>query len=291
MAKNATPEELEAKAQKQKIVEEKKSLKKDQQEQKKEAKRRAKEIAKQEQELADYEEGNGWITFVATILIVVLWLAVVCVIVKMDIGGFGSNILTPVLKDVPIINKILPGVSMSVTSDPESYGGYSDLRTAVDQIKKLELEIDNMKITLAAKEEDNNNLKAEVLRLQEFENKQVEFQRIRTEFYEEVVYAENGPGSDEYIKYYESMDPTMAEYIYKQVIAAKEASKEIQTYASTYSQMKPKQAAGIFEQMTDDLDRVAKILNAMNAESRGAIMGVMDSTVAAKLTKIMDPER
>ena len=43
--------------------------------------------------------------------------------------------------------------------------------------------------------------------------------------------------------------------------------------------------------MTDDLNLVAKILNAMNAENRGKILGAMDPTVAAKLTKIMDPER
>lgn len=67
-------------------------------------------------------------------------------------------------------------------------------------------------------------------------------------------------------------------------------SQEIQDFAQTYSEMKPKQAAGIFEEMTDSLDLVAKILNAMNAEDRGAILGVMDAEVAAKLTKIMNPD-
>lgn len=291
MAKNASPEELEAKAQKQKIVEEKKSLKREQKEQKKEAKKRAKEIAKQEDELAEQEDGNGLVTFGATLLIVALWLAVICVIIKMDIGGFGSNIMTPILKDIPVVNRILPGVSMSITTNPESYGGYSNLKDAVEQIKNLELQVDNLQIALAAKEEDANTLKAEILRLQEFENKQVEFQRIRTEFYEEVVYADNGPGADAYVKYYESMDPTMAEYIYKQVVASQAASQEVQNYAMAYSQMKAKDAAKIFESMTDDLNLVAKILNAMNAENRGAILGAMDATVAAKLTKIMDPER
>ena len=83
-----------------------------------------------------------------------------------------------------------------------------------------------------------------------------------------------------------------AEYIYKQVITQLQETKEIQEYASTYSQMKPKQAAGIFEKMTGDSDLrlVARILNAMNAESRGAILGVMDPEIAARLTKIMDPE-
>ena len=34
-----------------------------------------------------------------------------------------------------------------------------------------------------------------------------------------------------------------------------------------------KQAAGIFEEMSDNLELVAKILNAMNAEQHGEIMG------------------
>lgn len=290
MAKEASQQELQTKAQKQKIVEEKKNLKKEQKEQKKEAKKRAREIAKQEDELADQEEGNTLVTFGATLLIVALWLAVICVIIKMDIGGFGSNIMTPILKDIPVVNKILPGVSMSVTSNPEEYGGYTNLKDAVDQIKKLELQIDNLQVSLNTKDEEAKTLKAEIIRLQEFEKKQVEFQRIRTEFYEEVVYADKGPGAEEYAKYYETMDPAMAEYIYKQVVASVQATKEIQDYASAYSQIKPKEAAGIFEKMTDDLNLVAKILNAMNAESRGKILGAMDATVAAKLTKIMDPD-
>lgn len=291
MAKEESQQELQTKAQKQKIVEEKKNLKKEQKEQKKEAKKRAREIAKQEDALAEQEEGNTLVTFGATLLIVVLWLAVICVIIKMDIGGFGSNIMTPILKDIPVVNKILPGVSMSVTSNPEEYGGYTNLKDAVDQIKKLELQIDNLQVSINTKDEEAKTLKAEIIRLQEFEKKQVEFQRIRTEFYEEVVYADKGPGAEEYAKYYETMDPAMAEYIYKQVVASVQATKEIQDYASAYSQIKPKEAAGIFEKMTDDLNLVAKILNAMNADSRGKILGAMDPTVAAKLTKIMDPER
>lgn len=291
MAKEESQQELQTKAQKQKIVEEKKNLKKEQKEQKKEAKKRAREIAKQEDALAEQEEGNTLVTFGATLLIVVLWLAVICVIIKMDIGGFGSNIMTPILKDIPVVNKILPGVSMSVTSNPEEYGGYTNLKDAVDQIKKLELQIDNLQVSMNTKDEEAKTLKAEIIRLQEFEKKQVEFQRIRTEFYEEVVYADKGPGAEEYAKYYETMDPAMAEYIYKQVVASVQATKEIQDYASAYSQIKPKEAAGIFEKMTDDLNLVAKILNAMNAENRGKILGAMDPTVAAKLTKIMDPER
>ena len=42
--------------------------------------------------------------------------------------------------------------------------------------------------------------------------------------------------------------------------------------------------------MTDNLDLVAKILNAMSVEDRAKILGAMDAGVAAKLTKMMDPD-
>lgn len=290
MAREKSPEEIAAAAEREQIKSEKRQLKNQQKSQHQEAKRRAKEIAKREDELLEEGESNGLATFGATVLIVVLWLAVICVIIKLDIGGFGSSVLTPILKDVPVVNKILPGSSLTETNNPEEYGGYTHLKDAVDYIRKLELELEQAQISIKSKDEELNNLKAEVIRLQEFEQKQVEFQRIRTEFYEEVVYAEKGPGAEAYQKYFEQMDPNTAEYIYKQVVTQLEESKEIQDYALAYSQMKPKQAAGIFEEMTDNLELVARILSVMNAESRGDILGVMDPEVAARITKIMDPE-
>lgn len=286
MAKELTPEQAYAEEEKKKIQEEKRQLK----EQKKEAKRRAKEIAKQEEALAEEEESNGLVTFGATVLIVILWLAVICVIIKLDIGGFGSSVLTPILKDVPVVNKILPGTSVTETTDVENYGGYSSLKDAVDYIKQLELELERVQTASGGKDTELESLKAEIERLKQFEEKQVDFQRIQKEFYDEVVYAEKGPGAEEYRKWYEEMDPTTAEYLYKQVVTALEESKEIQDYVQAYSSMKPKAAAAIFESMTDDLNLVAKILGAMNAESRGEILGAMDATIAGKITKIMNPD-
>lgn len=287
---NATDDAVITQSEKRRIQGEKKQLKNEQRAQRKEAKRRAKEIARREEALLEEEEGNGLLTFGATIFIVIIWLAVVCVIIKLDIGGFGSSIMTPLLKDVPVVNRILPDTSLTETTDSEGYGGYTSLKDAVEQIKKLELELERLQTTSAAKDEEINTLKAEVTRLQEFEKAQVEFQRIRTEFYEDVVYAENGPGEEAFQKYYESMNPTTAEYIYKQVIIQLEESQEIQDYASAYAQMKPKQAAGIFEKMEKNLELVARILNVMNPEQRGEILGVMDPEIAAQLTKIMNPE-
>ena len=290
MAREKTPEASAADTERKQLVEEKKNLKKEQQAQRKEAKRRARAIAKQEDELEDGNEGNSLLTFGATILIVALWLAVICVIIKLDIGGFGSSVVTPILKDVPVLNRILPGNSVTETTNSGAYGGYTSLQDAVDQIKSLELQLEQIQNASSAKDEELDQLKAEVLRLKEFENQQVEFQRIQKEFYDEVVYSDKGPGAEEYKKYYESMDPATAEYIYKQVVTQLQESQEVQDYAAAYSAMKPKQAAAIFEQMTNNLDLAARILKVMSADDRGAILGAMNSEVAAKITKIMDPE-
>ena len=278
----------EARQEKKRIQNEKQQLKKDQKNQRREVKRRAKEIAKQEEALGD-EEGNGLVTFGATVFIVVLWLAVICVIIKLDIGGFGSSVLTPILKDVPVVNKILPGVSLTETTDPDSYGGYSSLPEAVDYIKELELEVERLQTSVNVKDADIETLRAEVSRLQEFEAAQVEFQRIQNEFYEEVVYSEKGPGAEEYRKWYETMNPATAESLYRQVVVQQEESGEFQEYASSFSQMKPKAAALLLEQMTD-LNTVARILNALTAEERGAIMNQMTPEFGAKVAAIMDPD-
>ncbi len=290
MAREKSPEELVAESEKKQLQSEKKLLKKEQREQRKEAKRRAKEIAKREDALAEDEEGNGLVTFGATVLIVALWIAVICVIIKLDIGGFGSSVLTPILKDVPVVNRILPGNSLTETTNPESYGGYTSLKDAVEQIRYLELELEKAQNESTSKDDDLDKLKAEVIRLKEFEEMQLEFQRIRTEFYEEVVYSDKGPGEEAFQEYFETMDPTTAEYIYKQVVTQMEESREVEDFASTFSTMKPKQAAAIIEAMPDNLDLGARILKLLNTEERGAIMGAMDPDIAAKLTKIMDPE-
>lgn len=282
----------DAKAEKKKLKEEKKKLKAEKKEQKRTAKQRAKEIANKEAELMDEDGTSSGSVFAVTFVIVLIWVAILCLIVKLDFGGFGSNVLTPVLKDVPVLNLILPNNTGTTIDEEreEAYGGYDNLRDAVDYIKELELELERAQSAKADSSEEAAELKAEVERLKTFEDSQVEFQRIKTEFYEEVVYAENGPGIEEYRKYYEEMDPATAEYLYKQVVQQIEETDEIKDYAQAYSAMKPKEAAAIFEEMTDNLDLAARILGVMEAEDRGKILGVMDPEIASRLTKIMDPE-
>ncbi len=181
----------DAKLEKQRLKEEKKKFKEEQKAQRKEAKAKAKEIADRQADL-DEEEGSTGSVFLVTFVIVLIWIAILCLVVKLDFGGFGSNVLTPILKDVPVLNLILPSNNEVVVNEEEGdqYGGYSSLQEAVDYIKELELELERAQSAQKGSSDEVEQLKAAVERLQTFEDSQVEFQRVKTEFYEEVVYAD-----------------------------------------------------------------------------------------------------
>ena len=77
----------------------------------------------------------------------------------------------------------------------------------------------------------------------------------------------------------------------QQVQRLQRRQEELKEYIKTYSAMKPKEAAGIFDTMTDNLGLVADILEGMSAEQRADILEQMNKDTAAKLTAIMEPEQ
>lgn len=287
--KNAGSPQAEAlrdrEAERQKLREEKKKFKAEQKAQKKAAKQKAREIFDQEEEL-DGEPG-GLPVFIVTALIVAVWIAILCVLVKLDVGGVGSNILKPLIKNVPVVNKILPVEKKAPEED--EYSAYADVKDAVDQIKRLEQELQIAQEQNLAYADEVSALKAENDRLKNFEDDQLAFEQRKSEFYEEVVYAEKGPGVEAYQKYYEGMDPATAERLYQMTLQETAADKELADYVETFSSMKAKEAAAMFDTMTSDLDLVAKILKAMTAANRAKILGAMNADNAARLAKMLDP--
>lgn len=274
------------------IKEEKKALKREQAAQKKEARARAKEIAEREDDIDDGDAGGLSVAMV-TVIIIIIWLAILCLLIKLDVGGFGSNVMRPILKDVPVINAILPAESSlgnGTAIEGVDTRGFNSVEEACAYIDQLEYELKLAQTTSSDDSSRVEELEAEIKRLRTFEDSQVEFERIKNEFYNEVIYAEKAPDIDAYKKYYESIDPEKAEVLYQQVVAQLQSDDEMNKYVAAYTAMKPKEAAGIFEAMTDDLALAARILENMDSESRGKIMGAMDAEVAAKITKLMDPE-
>lgn len=157
------------------------------------------------------------------------------------------------------------------------------------RIKELEKELADVKASKDDSDAHVADLEAQSQELQNYKENEAAFEEEKEKFYQEVVFSDNAPDISAYKEYYESIEPEKAEEIYKQVVEQLQEDEQIKSYASTYSSMKAKQAAAIFDTMTDDLPLVGKILWAMDAQSRGDILGAMNADTAAAVTKLMEP--
>ncbi len=222
-----------------------------------------------------------------TVLIAVIWLGIIAILIKSDVGGFGSSVLYPIFKDVPYVNKILPAPESSQIVEETQQSMYGSLDEAEARIKELEQMLDEAK----KDEKKISDLNSQLEELALLKEEQAEFEKLKEKFYEEVVFGDSAPDINEYKTYYEGIDPENAEVLYKQVVEQITYNDKVQDYVKTYMQMKPKEAAAIFNEMTDDLGLVADILMNMGGQARADILGKMDQQTAAKLTKIMEPSK
>ena len=80
--------------------------------------------------------GSKLVTALIALIIIIIWLVVFAFLIKLDVGGIGSNVLYPVLKDVPLVNKILPSVSEEQQAEEGNYK-YTTLKSANARIEEL----------------------------------------------------------------------------------------------------------------------------------------------------------
>jgi flagellar motility protein MotE (MotC chaperone) len=244
-------------------------------------------MAKKEKAVdSEKREGSKVLTILISLLIVIIWIAIFSILIKLDIGGFGSGVLRPILKDVPLINRILPEVGDAQIAQENNYQ-YKNLEEAMARINELEQVIADMNQTGRDDSDQVAELQAEVERLKTFEDNQVAFEERVKEFEKNVVFNNAAPDIEEYKKYYEQINPTNAEDIYRQVIEQLQYSDAIKEKAEIYRKMDPDAAAQILSTMTADVESVAQILLSMRPGESAAILAEMDNVVAAKITKKM----
>ena len=219
------------------------------------------------------------------------WMGIIGILIKTDVGGFGSTVLYPLLKDVPYVNKILPQPEETVEQTEGTEHQYGSLSEAISQIKELEKELDEASSTNKNDKKKIKDLKAQIKDLSKYKEDEAAFEKEKEKYYEEVVFSDQAPDIQQYKTYYESIDPENAEVLYKQVVEQITYDSQVEDYAKTYSNMKPQEAASIFDTMTDNLGLVAVILMNMGTQQRADILGKMDATTAAKLTEIMEPTK
>lgn len=241
-------------------------------------------------ETENEKKGSKIVSFLIALVIVIIWLAAFALLIKMDVGGFGSRVLAPVLEDVPIINKILPGGGGYTDSEGNTY---KSLDEAMARISELELQLDSMNSSGAANSDYIAQLEAEIARLKTFEEEQKAFEERVAAFDKEVVFADKAPDIEEYKKFYEGINEENAAKLYQQVIEQLQVDANMKEQGERFAKMDPAAAAQILSEMTGDLDLVCGILKSMKTQQSAEIIANMSSEFAAKVTKkmtLMDQE-
>jgi len=242
-------------------------------------------MAKKDDNNKESEKGGGRVLSVLIgLAIILIWLAVFACLVKFDVGGIGSNVLYPVLKDVPVVNRILPTVSESKQAADGNYE-YTTLKEANAKIKELENQLASNTNTSSANKDYIAELEATVKKLQQYKDNEDEFAKQVKEFNEKVVYTTNAPSISEYQKYYEEIEPENAVKIYRQVLKKLQYSRKAKELAKYYSGMEPASAAATLSEMSSDLDLVCDILENMSESKAALILQNMSTAYAAQITK------
>lgn len=88
-----------------------KEMKKAEKARKKEEKKLNKQQAMMEEDDSeDVGKGSKVLLFMVAVVLIALWLLLFALLIKWDVGGFGSTVLYPIFKDVPYVKEILPEV-------------------------------------------------------------------------------------------------------------------------------------------------------------------------------------
>lgn len=241
-------------------------------------------MAKKDKTKENESGGSKLVNAIIVLVIILIWLAVFAFLIKLDVGGIGSNILYPVLKDVPVVNKILPAPSEEMQASEDNYA-YTTLKSANERIKELESQLEAQGGTTAANSDYIANLEAEVKNLQKYKDQMDDFDKKVEEFNEKIVFNDNAPDISEYRSYYESIEPENAEKIYRQVMQRERYNEKAKELATYYANMEASKAAQVLAEMDEDLDLICDILQNMTEKQAAAIIQEMDNEYAAQITK------
>ena len=245
-------------------------------------------MANNKREKGENSGSNKGVGILIGVLIVITWLSVMCLLIKCDVGGFGSRVLRPVFKDVPVINKILPDASDEEVAIESDYP-YTNLEDALKHIADQDAAIGSKDAEISELNDKVTELQAEVDRLTTIAKDQSDFEDEKKKFYDEIVYGDSAPDTDTYKEWYNELDAESAAEIYQQVLEQDQADDSIKKMAQSYEEMNASEAAKILETMGNDLDTVALIMYNMDAQSRGKVLAAMDPDFAAAVTKKLLP--
>lgn len=222
------------------------------------------------------------------ISIVILSLIIIfIVLIKLDVGKLGTSVLGPKLKNIPVINLILPPMPEE-SVDGVDYN-FRTIGEAIEKLKETE-EILKEKEIEAEKLNETLNLQGEEIeRLKVFEQNQVKYKADKDAF--DLLVAEQA-GAENFMTYVESVYPDNALSIYESLTKEKLYTEDVLEMATIYQEMKPEKAAAILEQTSKiDMDMVSQLLKNVDSKQAGAILSAMNPQVADKISRYMYPTK
>lgn len=255
----------------------------------KKPKKEPKNKASKDNKQVDNDESKSGSKILLFLLSFLILLGAFILLVKLDVGGLGTNILGPRLKNVPVINLILPKMSAEEAGnlDLPNYN-FETVDEAVERLKATEIMLKEKEKEAEKLNETINQNQAEIDRLKVFEAERLQFEKDKEEF-DKLVAEQADP--EAFMAFVEEMYPESALKIYESLITQKQINEEIASVASMYQEMKPKNAAAILEEtVSKDIDMAAQILLQLEPSQAGAILAAMDSTLADKVSRYMYPE-
>ena len=209
--------------------------------QKKADRKKAKEL-NDDLDMDDETSTGGKIAvFFVTLIIILIWLAIIVLLIKCDVGGFGSSVLAPVLKDVPYVNKSCRTARLRKCRRRMTLTAIPPLTMRLPESKNLRKSLRMHRIRPAQMRNISRSLRASPQNWRSTSRTRRILRLRSKKFYQEVVFSDSAPDIEEYKQYYESIDPADAEIIYRQVVEQTEANDEMDDYVKAYSSMKPKE--------------------------------------------------
>jgi len=241
--------------------------------------------------MAETDKKSNLGLIITSIVLVIVFIICFIALVKFDVAGLGTKVLEPKIKDVPVLNLILPKVEPAINevtdNEADSYQ-FDTIEEAVERLKVTEKLLKQKEVDVDNLNEEVDRLTKEVNRLKVFEENQLSFEKNKAEFDELVAEAY---GTEELIKYVEDIYPEQALEIYEQFLSIREKNSEAEKIASIYQNMKAEEAAEILEETYKiDIKMVDEILSNIDSEQAGNILSAMDPTIADRILRYMYPE-
>ncbi len=218
--------------------------------------------------------GTKLATLIIIMIITLIWFAIVALLIRTDVGGLGTR-LRPYLEEVPVVRLVLPPLTDEEIAYRERYP-YKNMKEAIERINYLEELVDKYS-------EENDDYAERIAELQEenalLKHYEAEFEAYlenKEAFDRQIVYGDNVPNPETFIKWYESMYPENAAKIFEELTARKEQSEAVKEIANVVEKMDTKQAAHLLEQYTSDLDFICRILECLYIKKPKQVSELLD---------------